>query len=86
VYAVQCEIDDSPYLGVSNVGTRPTFGGGEETIEVHLLDTEEDLYGRTMRVRFIDRLRSEEHFDSVDALTAQIAVDIEQARMVLASS
>lgn len=86
VYAVQCEIDDSPYLGVSNVGTRPTFGGGEETIEVHLLDTEEDLYGRTMRVKFIDRLRSEEHFDSVDALTAQIAVDIEQARMVLASS
>jgi riboflavin kinase/FMN adenylyltransferase len=85
VYAVRCEIDGTRYLGVSNVGTRPTFGGGEETIEVHLLDMDEDLYGRTMRVQFIDRLRSEHHFESIDALVAQIEKDIEEARLLLAS-
>jgi riboflavin kinase/FMN adenylyltransferase len=86
VYAVRCEIDGHPYLGVSNVGTRPTFGGGDETIEVHLLDTNEDLYGKTMRVQFIDRLRSEQHFDSVEELVQQIESDVEQARAVLESS
>ena len=84
VYAVRCEVEGSQYLGVSNVGTRPTFGGGDETIEVHLLDTDTDLYGRTMRVRFIDRLRSEQQFSSVDALVTQIELDIEDARAVLA--
>jgi riboflavin kinase/FMN adenylyltransferase len=83
VYAVRCEIDGRHYLGVSNVGTRPTFGGGDETIEVYLLDTDEDLYGETMRVRFIDRLRSEQRFESVDALVDQIEKDVEEARLVL---
>jgi len=86
VYAVRCEVDGRAYLGVSNVGTRPTFGGGDETIEVHLLDTDEDLYGKTMRVQFIDRLRSEQHFDSVEELVQQIERDVEQARAVLESS
>lgn len=86
VYAVRCEVEGRPYLGVSNVGTRPTFGGGEETIEVHLLDTNEDLYGKTMRVQFIDRLRSEQHFDSVEDLVQQITSDVDQAREVLESS
>jgi riboflavin kinase/FMN adenylyltransferase len=85
VYAVRCEVDGRPYLGVSNVGTRPTFGGGEETIEVHLLDTDEDLYGATMRVQFIDRIRSEQLFPSVDELVAQIERDVEGARSVLAT-
>ncbi len=85
VYAVRCDVDGTQYLGVSNVGTRPTFGGGEETIEVHLLDIDEDLYGRTMRVRFVDRLRSERQFESVDALIAQIEMDIAEARSLLSS-
>lgn len=85
VYAVRCEVSGKGYLGVSNVGTRPTFGGGEETIEVHLLDTDEDLYGRTMRVQFIDRLRSEQQFESVEALVAQIEMDIAEARPLLSS-
>jgi len=84
VYAVRCEIEDVHYDGVSNVGTRPTFGGGDETIEVHLLDIDEDLYGKSMRVQFIDRLRNEQNFTSADALVFQIKKDIEQARSVLA--
>ena len=52
VYAVRCDVNGVQYDGVSNVGTRPTFGGGDETIEVHLLDKDEDLYGKSMRVQF----------------------------------
>ncbi|GMQ98546.1 MAG: bifunctional riboflavin kinase/FAD synthetase [Acidimicrobiia bacterium] len=84
VYAVFCTVDSVEYNAVCNVGTRPTFGGGPETIEVHLLDVEVDLYDKEMRVAFIDRIRNEQHFASVDALVAQIKADIEQARIVLA--
>lgn len=85
VYAVQCERDGVAYLGVSNVGTRPTFGGGDEMIEVHLLDVDLDLYGSEMRVQFIDRLRNEQRFTSVESLTVQIRSDIVQAKQVLAT-
>lgn len=85
VYAVRCEVDDVVYSGVTNVGTRPTFGGGDETIEVHLLDVEANLYGKTVRVQFIDRLRDEVNFDSIEALVEQIEKDIEQTREILAS-
>jgi len=83
VYAVLCAVDAIEYRGVCNVGTRPTFGGGPETIEVHLLDVDLDLYNKQMRVAFVDRIRNEQHFASVDALVAQIQGDIEQARVVL---
>jgi len=84
VYAVVCTVDGVEYDGVCNVGTRPTFGGAIEMIEVHLLDVEMDLYDRQVRVAFIDRIRNEQRFASVDALVAQIRADIEQARVVLA--
>lgn len=83
VYAVRCTVDGLEYEGVSNVGTRPTFGGGPETIEVHLLDVDMDLYGATIRVAFVDRIRDERRFDSVDALVTQIGLDVERARLVL---
>jgi len=83
VYAVLCTVEEVEYIAVCNVGTRPTFGGGPETIEVHLLDVDMDLYDKEMRVAFIDRIRNEQHFASVDALVAQIKADIEQARIVL---
>ena len=83
VYAVQCTIDGTVHDAVCNVGTRPTFGGGPEKIEVHLLDTEIDLYGSTVRVAFIDRIRNEQRFTSVDALVAQITSDIVTARIAL---
>ena len=85
VYAVVCSVDGVDYDGVCNVGTRPTFGGADEMIEVHLLDIDIDLYGKQVRVAFIDRIRNEQRFTTVDALVAQIEADIEQARMVLAA-
>ena len=84
VYAVRCTVDGVVYDGVSNVGTRPTFGGNGETIEVHLLDQDLDLYGKVVRVAFIDRIRNEQKFASVDALTAQIHEDIDTTREILA--
>jgi riboflavin kinase/FMN adenylyltransferase len=66
---------------VTNIGVRPTFGGGAlQTIEAHLLDFAGDLYGRPLRLAFLQRLREERAFDGVDALRAQITVDLGQAR------
>jgi len=77
----------------ANLGLNPTFrsdahaGGGRDrlVLEVHLLDTDRDLYGKTLRVEFHHRLRDERRFPSVDALRAEIASDIAQARRLLAS-
>jgi riboflavin kinase/FMN adenylyltransferase len=84
VYAVRCSVDGVAMDGVSNVGTRPTFGGGPETIEVHILDETIDLYGKTVLVEFIDRIRNEQRFTSVDALVSQIEADVDVARAILA--
>lgn len=70
--------------GVANVGVRPTFGSGVETIEVHLLDLDEDLGGRILRIDFVERLRDEQEFVDGEALAEQIAVDVAHARDVLA--
>jgi riboflavin kinase/FMN adenylyltransferase len=69
--------------GVANVGVRPTFGEGIETIEVHLLDGTDDLRGRILRVDFVERLRDEERFVDGEALADQIAHDVTHAREVL---
>jgi riboflavin kinase / FMN adenylyltransferase len=70
--------------GAANIGVKPTFGGGEVTIEAHLLDFHGDLYGRELRVQFLERLRPEQRFGSVAELAGQIKRDIEAARTVIA--
>ncbi len=86
VYAVLCTVDEVTYPGVCNVGTRPTFGGSTEMIEVYLFDIDIDLYGKDMRVEFVDRIRNEQRFASVDALVSQIRTDVQQAKMILGST
>jgi riboflavin kinase/FMN adenylyltransferase len=71
------------YNGVANIGVRPTFNGTERRVEVHILDESFDLYGKYLVVDFIARLRSEQRFAGVDALKAQIAADVQQARQIL---
>jgi riboflavin kinase/FMN adenylyltransferase len=73
----------APRPAAVNVGRRPTFGGGVITVEAHLLDYEGDLYGRTLRVEFEERLREERTFPGAEALVAQIRSDIGEARRVL---
>ncbi|NHK38605.1 riboflavin biosynthesis protein RibF [Thermus thermophilus] len=80
VYAVEAEGAFGRYKGVANVGTRPTLGGEERRLEVHLLGFAGELYGEEVRVRFLKRLREERRFPSLEALRAQIAEDVEAAR------
>lgn len=84
VYACVAEVDGERFPAVTNVGTRPTFGGLEPRIEVHLIDTTMDLYGRTLNVAFIARIRDERQFDGIDALVHQIGKDRDHARAMLA--
>lgn len=85
VYAVRARVDDGPALpGVANIGVRPTFGGTETRVEVHLFDFAGDLYGKRMRVDLVARVREERKFPSLDALVAQIRTDADQARRILA--
>jgi riboflavin kinase/FMN adenylyltransferase len=85
VYACWCRASPAgkPLPGVVNIGIRPTFGEGEPTVEVHLLDFEGDLYGRVLRVEFAERLREERRFPDVAALEQQIGEDVGAARRVL---
>jgi riboflavin kinase / FMN adenylyltransferase len=69
-----------------NVGVRPTFDTGRGVlIETYLIDREEDLYGRTLRVAFVERLRGEKRFAGVEELIAQMRIDVEEAKRVCAS-
>lgn len=70
----------------TSVGVNPTFGGGEQRVEAHLLDADEDLYGAELTLDFRARLRDEVRFDHVDDLVRQMRRDVEQARRVLAEA
>ncbi len=85
VYAVRAAVDGGALVdGVMNIGMRPTFGGLVRRIEVHLFDTSGDLYGHELTVDVVARVRAELRFDGVEALVAQIRVDVAAARAVLA--
>lgn len=85
VYACFVELEGAHHWGVTNVGVRPTFD--EEPprpiVEAHILDFDQDLYGRTVRVLFVERLRDEKRFKGPDELLEQIERDIERGRTVL---
>lgn len=86
VYAIAVDRlagDDARALGtgVMNIGVRPTVAGeGRRTLEAHVSDFQGDLYGQTLRVHFIRRLRDERRFEGLEALKAQIARDVDEAR------
>ena len=79
VYATTMTVDGIVHAGVTNIGTRPTFGETEPTIETHLLGYDGDLYGKPVRLGFVLRLRDERRFEDIDALRAQIAADERRA-------
>ena len=68
--------------GIVNVGRRPTFEGEGITVEAHIFDFSGDLYGRIVRVAFVDFLRPEMKFDGIEAIRSQIEADCGQARRV----
>ena len=83
VYAVEVEVLGAKYKGMCNIGKRPTVGGTTRTIETHILDFDQDIYGLPMRLRFLRRIRDERKFPSLEALRAQLMEDREQTLSVL---
>ncbi|MCP4870450.1 MAG: riboflavin biosynthesis protein RibF [Proteobacteria bacterium] len=85
VYAVTMRVGDDPteLNGVANLGFRPTFAEKVFAIEVHLFDYDGDLYGERVVVSFVQRVRNELRFDSVDALIAQIKADVDAVRAMM---
>ncbi len=80
VYAGVINLEGKTHYGLVNVGYAPTFQGYQRTIEVHILDFHEDIYGCSMRVEFIKRIRSERKFPGPEALKAQIKADIDNVK------
>lgn len=85
VYAVQVNFgDEASWVGgMMNIGTRPTFAEQELRIEVHLFDFQGDLYGERLRVSYIERLRAEKKFHSVEELVEQLSRDEQRCRAIL---
>jgi riboflavin kinase/FMN adenylyltransferase len=83
VYATTAIVDGIVRPSITNIGTRPTVDEtGKMTIETHLFDFDRDLYGQTIRLAFVQRLRDERAFESLDALKAQIDADCSRARVL----
>lgn len=81
VYAVEVfGILGEPLPGIANVGRRPTIGGNYPLLEIHLFDFNRDIYGKHLEVDFLNKIRNEQTFSSIDALKQQIYYDIEQAK------
>jgi riboflavin kinase/FMN adenylyltransferase len=80
VYAVDVDVLGRRFRGMTNIGTKPTVGGTYVTIETHILDFDEDIYGLPLTVTFLRRLRDEVRFPSLDALKAQLEKDREACR------
>ena len=80
VYATAVLMDGEIHASVTNVGVRPTFGASGPVVESHIFDVDRDLYGCSIRVAFVQRLRDELAFSNGDALRVQIARDCDQAR------
>ncbi len=83
VYAVTIEVVHQKYKGVANIGYSPTFDDHVFTVEVFILDFEENIYDQKIRVNFIERLRDEARFSDLSELSRQIQADVTKARAIL---
>jgi len=86
IYAVRAYIDGVAHDAAAYLGTRPTFDDGMPVLEVFLFDFDGDLYGRDMEVEFVDFIRGDRKFHSVEELVAQMDKDIDAVKAVLAQS
>ena len=88
VYVAEARLAGALYRGVANVGYRPTVSAGkqERLLELHLFDLNRDIYGEEVEVRFVRYLRPEQKFENLEALAAQIARDVAEAREAIPPS
>lgn len=81
IYATRCFVGDKHYMGVTNVGLRPTVeNSSAQNVETHIIDFSGDCYGKSVRIEFLSRIRDEIKFSSVDELKDQISKDIDAAK------
>jgi riboflavin kinase/FMN adenylyltransferase len=85
VYAVRVLREGKSHDGVVNIGFNPTFADKKRSVEVHIFDFHEDIYGESIEILFIERIRDEVRFESPEKLIAQIDRDIARARKILKS-
>ena len=91
-YAVLVEVNNNSYMGMLNIGVRPTINKNlsgseyEQTIEAHIFNFDEDIYGKEITIKFIKLIRKEEKFESLEALNAQLKKDKESALAILTAS
>ena len=84
VYAARVDLSEKIYDGVVNIGCNPTFDNGKLSMEVHLFDFNRQIYGETIEIVFMRRIRNEISFPSLDKLVLQIQQDVQKARTILA--
>jgi riboflavin kinase / FMN adenylyltransferase len=85
IYACRAQVDGETHIAAVNVGVRPTFKTGRGLlVEAYLLDFDGDIYDRELRLDFLERLRGERRFDSVDALVEQMGRDVVETRRIAA--
>jgi len=83
VYAVRVVLGEDRLPGVASLGIKPTFAGRQYSIEAHIFDFDQDIYGQSLRLEFVERIREEKSFPGPDALVEQIHLDAQQARRIL---
>lgn len=83
VYAVQVKLGDQSFGGMMNIGRRPTFDGEGQTLEVNLFDFDSTIYGKTLQVKFIQRIRDEVKFGGIEELVNQLQEDERRAKEIL---
>ena len=83
VYAVRISGLDKDYIGVANIGQRPTVDGSKYLLEVHIFNFNQDIYRKKVKIHLIEFIRPEQKFDGLDALTTQIHKDCETAKSIL---
>ena len=84
IYAATAFVEGNWFQAAASIGVRPTFGGTNRTVEAYLLDFNGDLYGKTVHMEFVQRLRDEAYYPSTEELRSQIERDVEQTRQALA--
>jgi riboflavin kinase/FMN adenylyltransferase len=86
IYATIAHVQGKHFHSATNVGIRPTFGTGKEMVETHLLNYKGNLYGKDIRVEFVQKIRDEERFPSSEELKTQIEKDIREVEAILAKN
>ena len=83
IYATFLQVDERQWPSVTNIGVNPTFGEGPRTIETYIFDFSGDLYGRSVKLRFVKRIREEKKFSSAETLVGQMKKDVLSAQEIL---